>query len=257
MKLRSLFIILGLFLLIFSTATTYAEEKDEEKWILNIGGSYFKVLYQAEVDLINEEIKTILDMYQVMELIENNGITNEVKQNLNTVSQNTYLTLEKALAYMRATVPLGDDLSSLLDAKYLRYNKPFDRTNTCTVITNIYQLKSEAGILNDSKSKFLAKNSVTCNEFDMQINELTLAYMKEWMRRIPTSKRLLDRKNELLTLLNEVYLYMATVYSEGLTTATKSQIAKLEYERKELLDNILDGRFIRLDKAEKNLNRYK
>ncbi len=257
MKLRSLLLIIGLFLFIFS-ATTYAEkEEDEDKWILKIGGSYFKVLYQSEVNLINEEIKTIIEMYEVMAKIENNGITDQVKQDLKSISKNTFLTLEKVLIYMRATIPLDGDLSSLLDSKYLRYNKPFNRSDICTVITNIYQLKSEAGILSDSKSKFLSKNSVTCNKFDIQINELTFEYMKEWIKKIPTSKRLADRKNELNTVLNQVYLYIATVYAEGLTTATKSQIKQLEYERKILFDKIINDKFIKLDKAENNLDRYR
>ena len=257
MKLRSLLLIVGLFLFIFSTSVTYAEKNDDDKWVLNIGGSYFKVLYLSEVNLINEEIKTILEMYNVMEHIENNGINNNVKQSLNSISKSTFLTLEKVFAYMRANLPLDGDLSSLLDSKYIRYSKPFDRADTCTVITNIYQLKSDAGILTDSRSKFLAKNAIICKEFDTQINDLTFNYMKEWVRKMPASKRLMDRENEMIALLNKVYLYVATVYSEGLTTATETQIYRLETERKALLDKILNTRFQRLDKAEKNLERYR
>ncbi len=257
MKLRSLLLIVGLFLFIFSTSVTYAEKNDDDKWVLNIGGSYFKVLYLSEVNLINEEIKTILEMYNVMEHIENNGINNDVKQSLNSISKSTFLTLEKVFAYMRANLPLDGDLSSLLDSKYIRYSKPFDRADTCTVITNIYQLKSDAGILTDSRSKFLAKNAIICKEFDIQINDLTFNYMKEWVRKMPASKRLMDRENEMIALLNKVYLYVATVYSEGLTTATETQIYRLETERKALLDKILNTRFQRLDKAEKNLERYR
>ena len=257
MKLRSLLLIIGLLFLIFSSVTTYAAEKDDDTWVMNIGGSYFKILYQSEVNLINQEIKTILEMYNVMEQLENNGVTNEVEQSLNSISKSTFLTLEKVFSYMRANIPLDGDLSSLLDSKYIRYSKPFDRANVCDVVINIHQLKSDAGILNDSKSKFLAKNGVVCKEFDTQVNDLTFAYMKEWVKKMPTSKRLSDRKEEMIVLLNNVYLYLATVYSEGLPTATESQIYMLETERKELLDEILDARFIRLDKAEKNLNRYR
>ena len=256
MKLRRLLLIIGLFLCVFSTSTTYAEKKDDT-WVLNIGGSYFKILYKSEVDLINQEIKTILEMYNVMELIEDSGITNDVTQSLKSISQSTFLTLEKVFVYMRANIPLDGDLSSLLDSKYIRYSKPFDRTDVCTVINNVYQLKSEAGILNDSKAKFLAKNSPICKKFDTQINDLTFAYMKEWVRKMPASKQLADRKNEMLTLLNKVYLYIATLYSNGLSTATEPQILELEIERKELLDKILDARFLRLDKAENNLDRYR
>ncbi len=257
MKLRSLLLIIGLFLFIFSTTAIHANEKDDDKWILNIGGSYFKVLYQSEVNLINEEINTILKMYNVMEIIEDNGITDQVTQSINSISKSTFLTLEKVLIYMRANIPLDGDLSSLLDSKYIRHSKPFDRADTCTVINNIYKLKSEAGILTDSRSKFLAKNSVICNEFDIQINELTFQYTKEWIRKMPASKRLADRKVKLLELLNNVYLYIATVYSEGLQNATQSQMYILENKRKALLDKIIEDRFKRLDKAEKNLNRYR
>ena len=257
MKLRSLLLIIGLFLFIFSTVATYAEENDNEKWILNIGGSYFKILYLAEVNLINEEINTILEIYEVMGNIEDNGVTNDVTQSLASISKSTFLTLEKVFAYMRANIPLDGDLSSLLDSKYIQYSKPFNRANVCDVVIKIHKLKSDAGIFNDSKSKFLAKNGVICNEFDIQVNELTYAYTKEWVKKMPASKRLLDRKNEMLALLNNVYLYLAKVYAEGLQTATESQIYMLETERKELLDNILENKFIKLDKAEYNLNRYR
>lgn len=257
MKLRSLWLTIGLFIFILSTTATYAKDNDDETWILNIGGSYFKVLYQSEVNLINEEIKTILEMYSVLKHIEDNGITNDVIQSLNSISKNTFLTLEKVFMYMRANIPLDGELTSLLDSKYLKYSKPFNRTDTCTVINNIYILKSDAGILNNSRSKFLAKNSITCKKFDTQINDLTFEYTKEWVKKMPASKRLSDRKNEMITLLNKVYLYIATVYAEGLSTATQSQIYKLEIERKALLDKILDGKFKQLDKAEKNLDRYR
>jgi len=247
-------LIISSIIYLISSVESSAEERT--RLILNIGDSYFRSLYMSEVDFIHKEIELIDDLEKTMITIEKKGYTDITKQEIKSLSKEAIVVTNLLLKYLRTSIPLDGDLSALVDDISLKYNKPFDRINSCDLIEHIYYLKYDAGITTVSKKTFINPHKTKCKKFDDQLVEILSLYTHAWIKKVPTSQALSDLSNQYDQLLNSMLKYIASVYSMNLNKATATQMKTLGIERQELIKKALTKKVKKIDKAKENLERY-